>query len=105
MDDVFEHTDDFADSGTAERYFQANRGRILRHLGGEQGHEEGSFDWYSEWEQWARKQWERQQQSGQYHEYQQRQQQQQQQSSQRQQRRDQKQTKQEFEFDFDVNDP
>lgn len=104
MDDVFEHVDDFADSGTAEKYFQANRGRILHHLGGEQAHEEGSFDWYSQWEQWARKQWERQQQAGQYNEYQQRQQQQQQ-SSQRQQRRGQKQTKQEYQWDFDVNDP
>jgi len=106
MDDVFDHVDDFVDSGTAQRYYQANRGRILRHLSGEQEHDEGDFDWYSEWEKWARKQWEQQQQ--QYGSFggQQQQQQQQQQSYQRQQRSSRTQeSKQEYHWDFDVNDP
>lgn len=101
MEDVFDHSDDFTAGGTAERYFQANRDRIVRHLGGGQEHSEGSFDWYSEWEKWARRQWEQQQQQS--HQYQEYQQQQQQQQS-YQQSRDYR-TKQEFKWDFDVNDP
>ena len=110
MKDVFEHVDDFADSGSAQRFYMNNRGRILRYLSGEQVHDEGDFDWYSEWEKWARRQWEQQQQQ-QQQQYggfggQRQQQQQQQQHYQRQQRssRSQK-TKQEFHWDFDVNDP
>ena len=98
MEDVFDHTDDFTAGGTAERYFQANRDRILRHLGGGQEHSEGSFDWYSQWEKWARRQWEQQQQNYQYHDYQQHQQQQSYESRH-------SRTKQEFKWDFDVNDP
>ena len=103
IEDVFDYTDDFTSSGTAERYFQANRDRILNHLGGKQEHSAGSFDWYSEWENWARRQWERQQQGGgqgyQYKEDQQRQSYQQQRESRRQQ------TGRNFEWDFDANDP
>ena len=103
IEDVFDHTDDFTTSGTAERYFQANRDRILNHLGGKQEHSAGSFDWYSEWENWARRQWERQQQGGgqgyQHKEDQQRQSYQQQRESRRQQ------TGRNFEWDFDANDP
>ena len=103
MEDVFDHTDDFTAGGTAERYFQANRDRILRHLGGGQEHSEGSFDCYSEWEKWARRQWEQQQQqSYQYQEYQR---QQQQQSYQQSHESRHNRTKQEFKWDFDINDP
>lgn len=95
MQDKFEHIDDFVDSGTARRYFQANRGRILHHFGGSNEHRAGAFDWYSEWEKWARQQWEQQQrQQGSYTSQQQRQRQDIRQRS-----------NQEFQWDFDPQDP
>lgn len=101
MDDRFDHVDDFADSGSAKRYFQSNRGRILRHLSGEQEHAQGEYDWYKKWEEWARHQWEQQQQqqsSQQTH--------QQSQQQQRQQRpRSQQKPKPDYRWDFNPNDP
>lgn len=97
-----DNTDDFVDSGNAVRYFQSNRGRILKHLSGEYDHERGEYDWYKEWEKWARQQWEQQQQhhsEGQQHhsEGQQRQRQQGQRVRQK--------TKPEYQWDFDPQDP
>ena len=91
----FDHDDDFVDSGAAQRFFQANRGRILRHFtGDEPRHETGDYDFYRDWEEWARRT------------YQQQQQQQQQGYSYQQQQRVHAQKKQsEFQWDFDPNDP
>jgi negative regulator of genetic competence, sporulation and motility len=103
MEDRFDHQDDFVDSGPALRYFQANRQKILRHLSGETQHETGDFDWYKEWEEWARRVYSQQQQQQQQqssNEYYQNQQQQQQQ-----QRRTQQRQKAEYQWDFDVNNP
>jgi hypothetical protein len=96
--DSFEQADtDFVDGGTARRFFVGNRGRILRHLSGQVEHEEGSFDWYQQWEEWARRQWEQQKQQQGFDG--------QQQSSQQQGRRQKTQPKQEFQWDFNPNDP
>lgn len=60
------HKDDFIDSGAAQRYFRGNRGRILRDLSGTSQHEQGKYEWYKEWEAWARQQWSQQQQEQQF---------------------------------------
>jgi hypothetical protein len=74
MDDkLFDHKNDFVDSGAAKEYFKSNRGRILNHLSGEYDHERGDFDWYSQWEKWARQQWQNQQQQQQGRHYEQQQ--------------------------------
>jgi hypothetical protein len=107
------HIDDFVDSGAAQRYFQANRDKILRQLSGEHEHDQGNFDWYTDWEKWARQQWEKQQrQQQQWHQQQQqyqgsydRQQTYQQQQQQQQQRRKREKPKVDYQWDFDVNDP
>jgi hypothetical protein len=55
---------DFTDTlGTAQSYFSQNRQQILRQLSGETAHthQEGTYDWYKDWQEWARKQWEQQQ--------------------------------------------
>jgi hypothetical protein len=97
--DKVEHIDDFTDTGTAQRYYQANRERILRHFGGTSEHAEGTYDWYTQWEKWARQQWEQQQ----------RQQQQQQGSTQQQRQQQPRQQKSrprsEYVWDFDPTDP
>lgn len=95
----YERADDFVDNGSAIRYFQQNRTRILRHLSGEHAHEQGEYDWYKEWEEWARRQWEQQQQQQTYGQ----QQQQQQSYGRTQQQR--KTSKPEYQWDFDPNDP
>ena len=95
------HGSDFVDSGAAERYYRSNRQRILRHLSGEQEHDHGSFDWYKEWEQWARQQWEHQQQQQTYG----RQQQQQTYERQQQQRVHKQKSKPDYQWDFDPSDP
>jgi hypothetical protein len=93
-----DHEDDFVDTGPAQRYFNANRARILNHLGGSSEHAAGAFDWYAEWEKWARQQWQQQQQ--------------QQQGSNANQRRDQQSGRPSqqgrssaYKWDFDPNDP
>ena len=64
MDDRFDYVDDFKDSaGAARAYFYANRGRILGKLSGTNEHTRGDYDWYAAWEEWARQQWEKQQQA------------------------------------------
>lgn len=90
---------DFEDlSGSAEKFFNRNRARVLRHLSGDsEGHQRGSYNWYTEWEQWARQQWEQQQRQQQQYGY--GRQQQQQGTRYRQER------KQEYQWDFDPNDP
>lgn len=93
-----DHVDDFVDSGSAKRYFEQNRARILRHLSGEQSHEQGNFDWYKEWEEWARQQWQQQQQQ-QYGSQQTYQKQQQRQQTKR------SKPQQEYQWDFDKDDP
>jgi len=52
---------EFRDSeGKAEAYFARNRQRILRHLRGQEGRqqEKEGQEWYSQWESWAKQQWE-----------------------------------------------
>ncbi len=92
---------DFEDlSGAAEKFFARNQARILRHLSGDsEGHQRGTYNWYTEWEQWARQQWEQQQRQQQQYGYGQQQSQQQQGSQYRQAK------KQEYQWDFDPNDP
>ena len=92
---------DFRDGGEARRFFQSNKKRILHHLGGSHDHEEGSFDWYQEWEQWANQQWQQQQQqrTGSTN------QKQRTGGDQTNQSRRQQTTQSEFHWDFDVNDP
>jgi hypothetical protein len=98
LHDKIEHIDDFIDTGTARKYYQTNRERILRHFAGTNEHVEGTYDWYSNWEKWARQQWEQQQQ--------QQQQGHTQQNQKAQQRRQQKsRPRNEFVWDFDPNDP
>ncbi|MGK3735967.1 MAG: hypothetical protein ACI8RD_001474 [Bacillariaceae sp.] len=42
---------DFTDySGTARAHFNKNKDEILRSLSGDAKHQEGDFDWYSDWE-------------------------------------------------------
>lgn len=50
--------DSFRDSGSAKAYFAKDRERILRSLSGEEGRqqEQESYEWYGQWEQWARDQ-------------------------------------------------
>jgi hypothetical protein len=100
------HTDDFDDvRGTAKRYFETNKARILRTLGGENDHHRGDFDWYKEWEEWARRQYEQQAQQQGGYQRQQQQQQQQQQQTYNQQRKQRPAQKTEYKWDFDPNDP
>ena len=115
------HVDSFRDSGSAKRYFTRNKKRILRSLSGEEGrHEEQeSYEWYNQWEQWAREKWEeaqreasraqeewqrqqqgRQQQGRTYEQYQQSEGKQQQQRTYKQKKKDDV-----FKWDFDANDP
>jgi len=100
-----EQADDFVDSGSAKRYFQNNKDAILRALSGEADHEEGEYDWYKEWEEWARRQYAQQQQQQQqrYGGYGQ-QYGQQQQEYQRQQQQ-QKKAPPKYKWDFNPNDP
>jgi hypothetical protein len=100
-----DHVDDFTDMGAAQRYFQANRDRILNRLGGQSERAEGTFDWYAEWEKWARQQWEQQQQQQQQQTSygQQRTSYGQQQGQQRTQRQPPKGT--DYKWDFDPTDP
>ena len=64
MADHDDHADDFFDSsGKARSYFQRNRIAIRRYLSGEQEHDEGSYNWYQKWEEWAKEQYEKQRQA------------------------------------------
>jgi len=117
------HEDSFRDKGLARAYFTRNQERILRKLSGDEGRqqERESYEWYGQWEQWAREQWEQaqreasrgqkewqrqQQQQQQGRTYKQYNQQQQQQQQQQQRKSKYKQAKKEdFTWDFDVNDP
>ena len=92
-----EHIDDFTDTGTARRYFQSNQDRIIRHFAGSNSHAEGTYDWYSNWEKWARQQWAQQQQNEQQGSSTQRQQQQRRRTTTR--------PQSEYVWDFDPNDP
>lgn len=98
MKDTFVFRNDFVDDGTAEKYFRTHRSTILRHLNGDQGRREGDFDWYQEWEEWARRQWAQQQQQ-QYSQGQTQQQQQRRRTTQS------SRTKRDFQWDFNPNDP
>jgi hypothetical protein len=100
MEDRFDHIDDFVDSGGAKRYFQANRGRILAHLSGENTHKQGEYDWYKDWEEWARRQWEQQQTQQTYQQSSQQTRQQQQQQP-----RSRSKPKPDYQWDFNPNDP
>ncbi|KAG7350816.1 chaperone protein DnaJ [Nitzschia inconspicua] len=97
---------DFEDlSGSAQKYFYQHKAQILRSLSGEFDHQEGDYDWYSDWQAWARQQWEkqaRQQQQQQQQAYQQTYQQQYQQQAQRQQ---QAKPKEEYKWPFNPDDP
>jgi len=96
---------DFTDfSGRARDHFERNRESILRSLSGDASHEEGDFDWYSDWQAWAKQQWEQQARQQQQHQqyYNQNQKQEQQQ---RQQRRSPSKPKDEFKWPFNPSDP
>jgi hypothetical protein len=100
--------DDFDDlNGSARRYFQKNKNRILRDLSGESDHHRGDYDWYKDWEEWARRQYEQQSRQQSYYEQQQEYSRQQQQQARQQQQQQQRRTtaKPEFQWDFDPNDP
>ena len=47
-------------TGASQAYFARNRERILRHLRGKEGRQQQSDgqEWYSQWEEWAKQQWE-----------------------------------------------
>ena len=93
-------TNDFViNNDRPKRFFDNNYKRILDHLGPDQSHHQGSYDWYHDWEKWARQEWEQQQRK-----QQQSQRQQQQQQSRKRTTNKQK-YKKDFEWDFDVNDP
>jgi DnaJ-domain-containing protein 1 len=96
------HADDFADpTGAAQAYFYRHRRRILASLGGENQHQEGSYDWYKEWEEWARQMWQQQQQQQQYSE----QQQQRARTTSTSGRAQRSQAPPQFQWDFDPSDP
>ena len=101
--------DDFMDPGTAQRYFQANKSRILSHLQGEEHHEQGNYDFYQDWTDWARRIFEQQQQQEQqYYDYSRNQQQQQRQrvyGEQQSRTSTNKKTTNEYQWDFDPQDP
>ncbi|KAL7548080.1 hypothetical protein ACHAWF_011384 [Thalassiosira exigua] len=116
------HVDSSRDGGSARAHFVRNEGRILRALSGEEGRrrETEGYEWYNQWEQWTREQWEeaqreasraqeewqrqQQQQGRTYGQYQKSRQQQRQ--RQQQQRTKYKQEKKDnFQWDFDANDP
>jgi hypothetical protein len=104
--------DSFRDTGSAKSYFVRNETIILRRLSDEEGrHHDQSYEWYKQWEAWAREQWEKaQREASRAQEEWQRQQQHsqwQQSTQQQQQQRQYKQAKKDddFKWDFDVNDP
>eukprot|EP00977_Amphora_coffeiformis_P000490 scaffold118_cov185-Amphora_coffeaeformis.AAC.10 len=100
--------DDFDDTtGTAERFFQRNRAAILRALAGEHEHGKGDFDWYDDWMEWARRVYEKEQQGfeQQQQQYQQSQQEQYFRQGQRSTSQQQTRSKDEYQWDFDPNDP
>eukprot|EP00586_Coscinodiscus_wailesii_P003600 CAMPEP_0172489894 /NCGR_PEP_ID=MMETSP1066-20121228/20164_1 /TAXON_ID=671091 /ORGANISM="Coscinodiscus wailesii, Strain CCMP2513" /LENGTH=606 /DNA_ID=CAMNT_0013258085 /DNA_START=279 /DNA_END=2099 /DNA_ORIENTATION=+ len=110
-EDHFFIRNDFRDRrGSAKRYFERNRVRILKHLAGDEDihttHDDTtSFDWYKQWEEWARRQWKQQQQ---YENHQQKQQQyenQQQKQQQTKQKTYKQKTTKDYKWDFDPNDP
>jgi DnaJ-domain-containing protein 1 len=98
MEDRFEHNDDFTDNGSAKIFFEQNKRRILKSLEGDVEHEEGTYNWYEKWEQWARQQYEQQRQ--QYEQQQQRTY-----DYGRQQRARRPKPKVDYQWDFDPNDP
>jgi curved DNA-binding protein CbpA len=100
-----EHADDFVDNGSAKRFYEKNKESILRSLSGKAQHEEGQYDWYKEWEEWARRQQQQQQQAyggyGQQYGYRQQQQQQQYQRQQQQAKK----PPPKYQWDFNPDDP
>jgi len=95
--------DDFDDTmGNGKRYYEKNKARILRELSGENEHQRGDYNWYKDWEEWARRQYEQQQ--GSYTQQQQQQTYNEQQQTYGQQRT-QRAKKPEYKWDFDPNDP
>lgn len=103
--DKNQNNDDFVDSGAAQRYFSANRARILHHFEGSTQHVDGSFDWYAQWEEWARQQWTQQQTQQNSQASGQQQQHQQQQKQQRPPRKANQSAKSDFKWDFNPDDP
>mmetsp|Transcript_13655 Transcript_13655/g.21105 ORF Transcript_13655/g.21105 Transcript_13655/m.21105 type:complete len:556 (-) Transcript_13655:31-1698(-) len=105
-----EHTgrvDDFDDiHGTARRYFEKNKTKIIRKLSGENEHHRGEYEWYKEWEDWARKQY-NEQYGGQqdYHNQQQYEKYFQQQKGKAGSQQRSQQKEQGHKWDFDPNDP
>jgi hypothetical protein len=112
--DLYDVKDDFVDTGSAQRYFARNKKHILEYVSGDNIHNEGDYDWYKQWEEWARQQWkaqqqdyERQQQQGPWgqQQNQQQQQQQQQRTTGQQRTTSQSRKKKTYDWDFDPNDP
>jgi DnaJ-domain-containing protein 1 len=118
MSDRWSHSNDFVDNGSAQRYFERNKLKILRHLSGNYDHAQGNYTWYSQWEEWARQNFQQQTQQ-QWYEYRQqrgqnewRQTKEQQGTSERgqQQRRQQQQqksstTNKQYKWEFNPSDP
>ncbi len=118
------HEDSFRDDGAARAYFLSNEERILKCLRGEEEEGRDNRDdqrqWYAQWEEWAREQWEKVQREAwraqeefhrqrgqgrtenQYHQQSRQRQRQQQQG-----RRQYKQARKDddFKWDFDESDP
>ncbi len=123
MAEAYDRIRHFQDSGLAKMYFNRSKQQILRELSGDEGRqqEQQSYDWYKQWEEWARQQWEQAQREA-YREQQKWQQQYQKQQYQqqdsksddysrqksqkrKQQTTSQKSEKEEFKWNFDPNDP
>ena len=119
MTDHDDHLDDFVDSsGSAKQYFQSHRAFILRYLSGQHAHDEGNYNWYQSWEEWARRQYAKQQEEAQrsYQDAYKKEQRRRGQSTQQRHRQQGRQQearqeksggakKKEFVWDFDRNDP
>ncbi|GKY94623.1 hypothetical protein MPSEU_000427800 [Mayamaea pseudoterrestris] len=98
MDESIPLADTLKDNGAARAYFQQNRARILSRLSTADEHTRGNFDWYETWEAWAREQYQKQQQQqGGFAQGRQTKQQETYKKASR--------PKQEYQWDFDANDP
>lgn len=100
--------DDFDDTtGAAERFFQRNRTAILRALAGEHEHGKGDFDWYDDWIEWARRVYEKERQGFEQQQQQSQQSQHGQYFRQGQRTNSEQKTrpKDDYQWDFDPNDP
>ena len=92
-DNEMNRNDFFDRSGTAEQYFHRHKTRILNDLGGPE-HQQGKYDWFEEFQNWSKQQFQQNQSYKRQYE-----QQHQRTSSQR------TSSGGKYKWDFDVNDP